>query len=647
MSTEDHPTSTEDHSTSTEDNPMNTEDRPTGTESRSPNTKLDAVRRLLAAGWAAAQRFPEAVVCGLVAGTAGAAGIDAADERFWFRICFAACLGLPLFTGLVLTAERHGWPQKARWAFRVAGAALLVAWWASSGGWQMNILPVRFVHTALTLHLAVAVLPYLRAKEPWGFWQYNRALFFRFLLAVIYAAAVFVGLALAVGAVDNLFDVNVPEETYGRLWFAAAFGLHPLVFLAGVPKSFASLNESREYPRGLKVFSQNVMLPLVALYVTILLVYLGKILVTGTWPSGWISYLVSALAVAGIFSLLMVHPERMRTEQSWIDRYALGFWIAILPSSAMVLMALWQRVEQYGITEARYLLGVMALWLAGTALHRVITRTRDIKAIPRTLALLGALTVVGPWSAYSVAKRSQLGRIEQILSTHGALSGDVLSSEPREIPLDDWQQVEDIVLYLVDNHGTGAFDRWTGGVGTADDQEWATEPAIGWEALHERIDGVVARIGVRPGADGRPVELFAASPRESVSTEGYGLVAAASRDGREIMVMGDTLHYALSEDGRAVVLTLGDREARASLDALIERAQAPREASADEVARTPLDGTATVEAPATALVVDAALEGVAVRLMLEWLRVEELAGGPAVTVIGVDALLLRLEEPSG
>lgn len=608
-------------------------------------TKLPPVRRLLSDGWAAAQRFPEAVLCGLVAGTAGAAGIDAADERFWFRICFAATLGLPLFVTLVLTGERRGWTDAWRWAARAGGAALLVAWWAASGGWQMNIIPVRFVHTALTLHLAAASLPYLGAREPWGFWQYNRALFFRFLVAVIYAAAVFVGVALAVAALDNLFGVDVPEETYGRLWFAAAFGLHPLVFLAGVPKEFASLNENRDYPKGLRIFSQNVMLPLVGLYVAILTTYLVKILITGTWPSGWVSYLVSALAVIGIFSLLMVHPERMRTERNWIDRYALGFWIAILYSAVMVLVALWQRIDQYGITEARYILGVLAMWLAATALHRVITRTRDIKAIPTTLAVVGALTLAGPWSAYSVAKRSQLGRIEEILTTHGALSGNDLSSEPREIPFEEWRQVEDVVLYLVDNHGTGAFDRWTGGVGNGD-EGWATEPALDWDGLKERIDGVVGRLGVRPGPVGRPVELHAASPREPLSTEGYDLVAALGA-AAEATIDGNTVRFALSEDGLAVVATVGGRESRTSLAPLMERAQAAKEAFSDDAGRPATDGTARVEVPAGELALDVAADGLSMRLALAWLRVEDLEGGTVATDMGVDAVLLRRSTPSG
>ena len=547
-------------------------------------TKLPPVRRLLSDGWAAAQRFPEAVLCGLVAGTAGAAGIDAADERFWFRICFAATLGLPLFVTLVLTGERRGWTDAWRWAARAGGAALLVAWWAASGGWQMNIIPVRFVHTALTLHLAAASLPYLGAREPWGFWQYNRALFFRFLVAVIYAAAVFVGVALAVAALDNLFGVDVPEETYGRLWFAAAFGLHPLVFLAGVPKEFASLNENRDYPKGLRIFSQNVMLPLVGLYVAILTTYLVKILITGTWPSGWVSYLVSALAVIGIFSLLMVHPERMRTERNWIDRYALGFWIAILYSAVMVLVALWQRIDQYGITEARYLLGVLAMWLAATALHRVITRTRDIKAIPTTLAVVGALTLAGPWSAYSVAKRSQLGRIEEILTTHGALSGNDLSSEPREIPFEEWRQVEDVTLYLVDNHGTGAFDRWTGGVGNGD-EGWATEPALDWDGLKERIDGVVGRPTGSRGTTRRAAR--GESPRTALH-RGLRPCGGARRRSR-----GDDRreHRALRPlGGRLGGRRDGGRQRVADVPGAVDGARASRQGSALGRRRAPGDG---------------------------------------------------------
>ena len=360
----------------------------------------------------------------------------------------------------------------------------------------------------------MAVAPYLGVREPRGFWQYNRALLFRFLLATLYGAAVFAGLAFALAALDNLFAVDIPDLHYPRLLCLVLFLFHPVFFLAGIPAEFDALDRDKSYPSGLRVFSQYVMLPLVALYVTILTAYMGRVLLTGSWPSGWISYLVSSLAVVGIFSLLLIHPGRMDQERSWIDRYALGFWIAIIPSATMVLLALWQRVEQYGITERRYLLGVLAVWLIGTALYAAITRTREIKGIPLTLALIGVVTFVGPWSAYAVAQRSQVGRLADILSTHGALADGRISSDTVEVPFEEWEQAEAVVVYLVLYHGTSAIDQWfvdpPGTGGTADT---VALPA----GLQERVAGVMSELRIRSGPSDRPLQPSAGDPRAPVS----------------------------------------------------------------------------------------------------------------------------------
>ena len=106
----------------------------------------------------------------------------------------------------------------------------------------------------------------------------------------------------------------------------------------------------------------------------------------------------------------------------------------------MVLMALWQRVDQYGVAERRYLMGVLALWLGGAALYAAITRTGRIRWIPLTLAVLGLVTFAGPWSAYAVAEGSQAKRLEAILDAHGALAGGRVAAGTVEIPFDDWNR---------------------------------------------------------------------------------------------------------------------------------------------------------------------------------------------------------------
>ncbi|MYH52599.1 MAG: DUF4153 domain-containing protein, partial [Gemmatimonadetes bacterium] len=383
--------------------------------------KLPSLFQLAASAASVLRRFPEVVGCAVVAGLAAVTAVGSETFGFAARLAFTSTLGLPLFIALTLAGERGGWAPRLRWAASALGVALLVFAYYRLRPWDDEALGQRWGHLVLTFHLAVSVVPYVGFAASHGFWQYNRVLFFRFLLATLYSGVLFAGLSLALAAIDNLLGIDVPDLHYPRLFFLIAFLFHPVHFLAGVPTDFEELERSRYYPGALRVLSQFVMLPLVAVYVTILMLYLGRIVVTGTWPSGWTGYLVSSLAVAGIFSLLVAYPERIAGKKAWIDRYALAFWIAIVPASVMVLLALWQRIEQYGVTERRYLLGVLAVWLGATAVHRVITRSRDIKGIPLSLAVIGAVSFVGPWSAYAVAERSQAGRVQAILAAHGGL----------------------------------------------------------------------------------------------------------------------------------------------------------------------------------------------------------------------------------
>ena len=111
--------------------------------------KLPSLGHLLASASAAARRFPEVVACAMGAGCAGVVALEPGSGDHWWAL-----------------AQRYG-------------------------------------HLTLTLHLAVAVVPYVTVTEPHGFWQYNWTLLFRFLLATLYAAALFIGLGLALAAVDN------------------------------------------------------------------------------------------------------------------------------------------------------------------------------------------------------------------------------------------------------------------------------------------------------------------------------------------------------------------------------------------------------------------------------------------------------------
>jgi len=591
--------------------------------------RLPSPEALVTAAAASARRFPEVVVCAAVAGCAGVTAVESEAVDPAWALMRTASLGLPLFITLTLLGERRNWKPRIRWFASALGAGLLLVLHHHLDPWTDEALVQRYAHVTLTLHLAVSVVPYVAVAESHGLWQYNRALFFRFLLATLYAGVLFAGLSLALAAVDNLLGIEVPDAHYGRLFLTIAYFFHPVFFLAGVPSDFRELERSRYYPAALRVLSVYVMLPLVAVYVTILMLYLGKIVVTGTWPGGWTGYLVSSLAVAGIFSLLVVHPERIARKQGWIDRYALAFWIAIVPAVVMVLLALWQRIEQYGVTERRYLLGVLAVWLGAIALHRVITRTRDIKTIPLTLAVIGAVTFAGPWSAYAFAERSQAGRVARILTAHGALTEGRVGSETTRIPYEEWEQVEEAVGYLMDNHGTSTLEGWYWNEGSP-----AAPGGDPPEDRDERLERIMAALRVRPEPRNRSVDVQAADRGEPLPAEGFDLVIVANRTA-SASVGGEDLRFRVSEDGTGLVMLLGGREeGRASFLPVIAWA----EARPGAVARS-----RTLTAPRSDLILEVDGPALAARLVfgeveLAW-RDERLV----VTGFELDAVLLRWE----
>ncbi|MCG8467905.1 MAG: DUF4153 domain-containing protein, partial [Gemmatimonadetes bacterium] len=281
--------------------------------------KLPSIESLVAGAARTARRFPAALLCAVTAATAANVALDATgNEDEWVRLVLTALMGLPLFTTLTYLCERRDWSAGVRWGVRLAGFVGLALFWWGWGSWSEMNQVHRFFHLAAALHLAAASVAYIGVREPHGFWQFNRELFLRFLIGGIFSAVLFAGLSIALLGIDNLLGIDVDEETYVRLWFVVAMVFQTWFFLAGVPDDFAELEARRDYPRGLKVFSQYVLLPLVSIYLVILTLYLGRVLITRTWPSGWIGDLVSALAALGILSLLLSHPERERADQPWL-----------------------------------------------------------------------------------------------------------------------------------------------------------------------------------------------------------------------------------------------------------------------------------------------------------------------------------------
>ncbi|MDH4351074.1 MAG: DUF4153 domain-containing protein, partial [Gemmatimonadota bacterium] len=406
-------------------------------------------------------RFPLTVLCGLVAAVAAILlEENIGPERTVERLLASAALGISLFTGLRMLGARLRWRPSLMWAVDALGVLILAGFFVGWAGWAEPLRFARMLQLAVVFHLFVAIAPYIVGPEGRGFWEYNRVLAERVVLAAIYAHVLYAGVALAVLALDKLFGVDVAASAYLRLWFLAAFLLSPWVFVAGLPADVAALERDDEYPLGLRAFTRFALLPIVAIYLFILLAYFVKVLVTWQWPSGWIGWLVSVVAAGGIFSLLLVHPLAMRSSDRWVGTYARLFYLALLPAIVMLWLAIWQRVAQYGITENRYFLIGLSVWLAGIAVYQLATRARGIRVIPASLCVMTLLTFAGPWSAYDVSTQSQTGRLAGILQRYDMLTEERIVPAVTEVAVEDRREIEAILTYLLRTHGLRSVAGW-------------------------------------------------------------------------------------------------------------------------------------------------------------------------------------------
>ncbi len=180
----------------------------------------------------------------------------------------------------------------------------------------------------------------------------------------------------------------------------------------------------------------------------ILYAYEGKILLAWDLPKGWVSNLVLLSAVAGILAFLLLHPLKQTTD--WVRRFNKAYYVALVPLVGLLFVAIYVRINEYGVTEPRYFVATLAVWLLGIVLYFLFSRADNIKIIPISLFVLCMLSIVGPWGAFSASDRSQLNRLYRVLETNKWLKNGKISIPDTAINGPDLGEVDATLFYFAD-----------------------------------------------------------------------------------------------------------------------------------------------------------------------------------------------------
>jgi hypothetical protein len=418
--------------------------------------RLPSINELLRSAGETYLRFPMTMISSFLF-TVCALFLIEHNNSILFRTVFASVLGIPLFTAFESYAELNSVSFRRRFMVFIGGAAFLVMFgtmFPASGDNIAEMHLIRFFVIFLGFHLFAAYLPVVLSQDLTLFWLFNKKLFLRIITAVIFSVILFAGLSVALASIDNLFAVNIRPEWYQRIWVIVVGVFNTWFFLSGVPKSIQEIREDSEYPKELKLVTLNILLPLVLVYVVILYTYGAKIMIEWDWPKGWVGYLVLGFSLSGILSLLLVWPLRNNDTMRWIRSFNRTFYIALLPLSLLLLLAIWRRISEYGMTENRYYVVVLGVWLLAASLYFTFSAAKNIKLIPISLSLIALISVYGPWSSFSVSENIQIGRLEKILLRNDILNNTGASGELENIPFKDNKEICEIIRYVTEHFGT-------------------------------------------------------------------------------------------------------------------------------------------------------------------------------------------------
>ncbi len=329
---------------------------------------------------------------------------------------------------------------------------------------------------------------------------------------------------------------------------------------------------------------------------------------------------------------------------NWYGRW---WFVAILPSLVMLVMAVGKRLGQYGITEPRYFLLVLALWMLGLSLYYGITASRNIKLIPLSLAAVAVLTSVGPWGAYVVSKRSQVARLDRVLeANHMGRVGDAgrasaaLSFEVR-------REMSAVLRYLDDTRGATAVAAVLGvpadtiAAWRKDTNRWNGDDLIAGHAMDHL--GLAYVNKWEQGAREQSVWVNQARPRP-LEVTGFELAQTFSYPGplAWIGTASDSLQLVPEDSSGAYLVKHGG----APLMKLDLRGTVRQALPADSLA---FPGSNTLQRP---IVVEGSAEGIRVRMVFESVRgtvrpngLELLGGSGYVLVAGLGNSRTALSRP--
>lgn len=310
---------------------------------------------------------------------------------------------------------------------------------------------------AVVTALAVAILflPKGKGMGASDLWNYTVHQISLVAMACALSIVLMIASMIIYGTIGILFSFY-SEKLFVVLLIIFAMTLPSLIYVSMLPRpsqivGYTVVTAKSAFPAACK----NVLLPLTCVYTAILYVYLIKILVTWELPKGNVCYMVTGLVMVALVVLYGMRGYQFDASATPLAR-RISDWAArwlpllMLPLLALMSVAIFYRLGQYGITASRLYVMTFNLWAYAVVIYLIIRRQGNLNIVAASFATVFLLTSVIPGLNYcSIANGIIRHKLEAALERNGITGLPItLEAFKAKIQTVDKEEAKDIVSYL-------------------------------------------------------------------------------------------------------------------------------------------------------------------------------------------------------
>lgn len=291
---------------------------------------------------------------------------------------------------------------------------------------------VYFIRTSVflfSLLIAFIWIPSISNKQVY-FHQNFLAIFKALLTILLFSGVLTIGIFAIIVSIDTLLFTMPADSTIHAaniIWclFAQVYflGMVPVYHEQGSQEG--AREDAYLVPRFLEILLTYIVIPIVAIYTIILLMYV----LLNIGGQFWTDNLLEPLLVAYAIVVIVVYLLSCNIDHRFADLFRKIFPKIMLPIVAFQTISSILKIQEMGITYGRYyviLFGIFAV-ISGVIFSFFPPNRNGWIAI--VLLVLGMISVTPPIDAFTVARNSQMSRLEKTLVENNMIENGMVQAD--------------------------------------------------------------------------------------------------------------------------------------------------------------------------------------------------------------------------